>query len=174
MLPTFKELFLEPKFDSIPDDLTQLPWAVWRAEPRENQEGKFNKAPLKPTNTGGYKVGANNPSQFVTFDEAKAAYQSDLYTGVGVLLSKNEIVGIDIDDLDETLTTNKQLSAWLKETLRNNAYCEWSPSKTGLRLFLKGSLNQAGRRKAGPLEIYDDKRFLTVTGHQVSAKELSL
>ena len=173
MLPTFKERFLEPKFDLIPDDLLQLPWAVWRAEPRANQEGKFNKAPLKPTNTGGYKVGANKPSQFVTFDQAKAAYQSDLYTGVGVLLSKNEIVGIDIDDLDVTLTTNKQLSAWLKETLGNGTYCEWSPSKTGLRLFLKGSLNHAGR-KAGPLEIYDDKRFLTVTGHQVSAKELSL
>ena len=173
MMPTFKERFLEPKFDSIPNDLIKERWAVWRAEPRAGQQGKFNKAPLRPTNSGGYKIGANKPHLFVTFDEAKKAYQSNLYTGVGVLLNKNGIVGIDIDGLDETLGSNKQLSAWLKETLGNGVYCEWSPSKTGLRLFLKGNLNQSGR-KAGNLEIYDNARFLTVTGHQIAAKELSL
>ena len=43
-------------------------------------------------------------------------------------------------------------------------YCENSPSKTGLRLFVKGSLNEGKGRRQGGIEIYADTAFLTVTG----------
>jgi hypothetical protein len=44
-----------------------------------------------------------------------------------------------------------------------NSYTEVSPSGTGLRIFAQGKLSGEGRKR-GPIELYDQKRFLTVTG----------
>ena len=88
--------FLSPLLDSVPEELRSLPWAVWLAEPRPGKPGKFNKAPRSPRS--GYKIGANKLELFGTFDEAKTAYLGGNYTGVGVLLINNGIVGVDIDD----------------------------------------------------------------------------
>jgi hypothetical protein len=48
-----------------------------------------------------------------------------------------------------------------------DSYTERSPSGRGLRLFAFGGL-PPGQRKLGDLEVYDDARFLTVTGHQLA------
>ena len=56
---TFKELFLAPKFETIPDGLKELPYGVWIAEPRKNKPGKFDKAPRSPVT--GNKIGTNKP-----------------------------------------------------------------------------------------------------------------
>ena len=87
--------FLAPQLANIPDALKQQPWAVWIAEPRDGKPGKFSKAPRCPK--GGYRVGANQPEKFGTFAEAHAAYEAGRYTGVGVLLTGNGIIGVDID-----------------------------------------------------------------------------
>ena len=157
-----RQQWLEPQFDNIPDQLKQQPWAVWKAEPRPNKPGKFNKAPRSPAT--GMKIGANKPELFGTYDEAVSAYQRGGYTGIGVLLTGNGIVGVDIDDAESTFASMPNLKAWLASAIKDGAYCERSPSGTGLRLFIKGALPGTGR-KSGPLEIYDNTRFLTVTGY---------
>lgn len=154
--------WLSPQIDNIPEALKQQPWAVWKAEPRPNKPGKFNKAPRCPVT--GVKIGANNPGLFAAFSHATSAYQRGGYTGIGVLLTGNGIVGVDIDDAETTCTNMPALKNWLASAIRDGAYCERSPSGTGLRLFYESRLPGSGR-KSGPLEIYDDARFLTVTGH---------
>ena len=44
------------------------------------------------------------------------------------------------------------------------------PSSNGIRVFVAGSLEDGGRKKDN-LEVYDDGRFLTVTGHVIGSKE---
>ncbi|MFL5735050.1 MAG: AAA family ATPase, partial [Chloroflexia bacterium] len=44
-----------------------------------------------------------------------------------------------------------------------DSYTEVSPSGTGLHIFVRGVL-PPGDRKRGPIEMYSEKRFLTVTG----------
>jgi putative DNA primase/helicase len=163
-----KPNFLTPKLDNIPDALKQQPWAVWIAEPRSGKPGKFNKAPRCPR--GGYRIGANQPEKFGTFAEAQAAYEAGGYTGVGVLLTGNGIIGVDIDYHADTFKAQPTVKQWVIAAIKVGAYCEKSPSGGGLRLFMWGELPTTGRHKSGPLEIYDNARFLTVTGHVVGLK----
>lgn len=162
--PWLFQSWLTPNFDNIPNDLKQQPWAVWIAEPRENKPGKFNKAPRSLES--GYKIGANQPELFGTFEQVKAAYETGQYTGVGVLLTGDGIVGFDIDDYIDTFDRRPDVKAWVDQAISDKnspAYAELSPSGAGLRLFVRGQLPGKGR-KSGCLEIYDDVRFLTVTG----------
>lgn len=162
--------WLTPNFNTIPDDLKLQPWAVWTAEPRLNKPNKFDKAPRSPAT--GHKIGANKPELFSTFEHAKNAYETGGYTGVGVLLTGNGIVGFDIDDYEQTFASNPSVQAWVFEAITdqdNPAYAELSPSGTGLRLFIRGKLPDTGR-KAGSLEVYDNSRFLTITGNTYETK----
>lgn len=153
-----------PKFENIPSDLIFQPWAVWVAEPRTGQPGKFNKAPRSPKT--GFNIASSKPQTFGTFEEAKRAYQTGKYTGVGVLLTNNGIIGVDIDNYPEIFKQKPEIKAWVQLAIQHGHYCERSPSKTGLRLFIKGELPGAGRKHEG-LEIYQTARFLTVTGRIV-------
>jgi primase-polymerase (primpol)-like protein len=154
--------WLKPEFENIPEELEAQPWAVWTAEPRPNNPNKFNKAPRSPVT--GYKIGANKPELFGTFQEAKTAYASGKYTGIGVLLTGNGIIGVDIDDAKETFADKPEIKEWVATAANAGAHSEKSPSGKGIRLFMLGKLPAKGR-KVGHLEIYDDARFLTVTGH---------
>lgn len=158
------QAWLKPQFEAIPSDLKAQPWAVWTAEPRDGKLGKFNKAPRSPKT--GHKIGADKPHLFSTFEEAKAAYGIGEYTGVGVLLTGNGIIGVDIDDCKVTFANLPSVKQWVIDAIKQGAYCEQSPSRKGLRLFMHGNLPDKGR-KVGALEIYADARFLTVTGHVI-------
>lgn len=154
--------WLEPLEQNIPADLKSERFGVWIAEPREGNANKFNKAPRSPKH--GQNISANKPELFGTFDEAMNTYRAGGFTGVGVLLSGTGIVGVDIDDYELVFETQPYIKDWLKSAIDAGAYCEYSPSSTGLRLFLRGKLPAKGR-KTHNLEIYDTSRFLTVTGH---------
>jgi len=166
---TSDQPFLTPRFENIPSALKELPWAVWIAEPRKGKPGKFDKAPRCPIK--GCKIGANKPELFGTFDQAHAAHSQGRYTGVGILLIGNGIVGIDIDDVRKVFAEQPQVRSWVRSALQRGAYCETSPSDTGLRLFVHGApLPETVKRKHGGLEIYDNLRFLTVTGHIIGKR----
>ncbi len=163
----YEDLFLAPIIENIPDGLKTQPFAVWIAEPRAGKPGKYNKAPRSPET--GHKIGTNKPHLFGTYDQAVAAYETGKYTGIGVLLTGDGLIGVDIDDVDQTFADRPEVKAWVHDAIKADAYCETSPSGTGLRLFMLGDpLPDTVMRKHGHLEIYDDVRFLTVTGHLVN------
>lgn len=167
---SFAPEFLAPKVENIPEELKPQLWAVWIAEPREGKPGKFNKAPRCPRT--GLKIGADKPHLFGTFEEAVQAYESNnRYAGIGVLLTGSGVVGIDIDNCKDLFAQRPDVQQWVAHALEGGAYCEWSPSGTGLRLFMRGTLPGTGRKK-GQLEIYDRNRFLTITGHVVGKENL--
>ena len=170
-IKTSKSNWLKPQFENIPEELKEQPWAVWKAEPRLDRDGKptgkYNKAPLNPLT--GYKVGTDKPEKFGSFHEAMQAYATGRYTGIGVLLTGNGITGVDIDDAPELLKERPEIKKWLQDAIDCGAYCEISPSGNGYRAFIYASLPQGCRKKVGQLEIYSDVRFLTVTGNIVGS-----
>jgi putative DNA primase/helicase len=87
------------------------------------------------------------------------------------LLTGNGIVGFDLDDCKDLFGPRPEVQQWVANALYAGAYCEWSPSGKGLRLFMRGTLPGTGR-KQGNLEIYDQGRFLTITGHVVGKEDL--
>ena len=84
---------------------------------------------------------------------------------MGVLLrASSGIAGIDLDDYAEMIAEFPAIEKLMQQAKGAGVYCENSPSKTGLRLFVKGSLPEGKGRRQGGIEIYADTAFLTVTG----------
>ena len=80
-----------------------------------------------------------------------------------MLSPDDPFVGIDLDHCLDPVTGHPSHEA--EAMVRQLAsYTEISPSGTGLRIFVRGSLPPTGRKK-GWIEMYTESRFLTVTGH---------
>lgn len=149
-------------FNSVPVELRSLAsWVVWQAEQKPGQ-AKLAKVPYNPTT--GRRADSSRPETGTTFEQAVEAYQRGGYSGVGLILAEDYgLTGVDLDAcLDGT-----EILPWAAEIVAELAsYTEVSPSGTGLRVFCKGKL-PPGRRKKGPVEMYETERFLTVTGRSL-------
>jgi primase-polymerase (primpol)-like protein len=156
---------------SIPSALKAIPhWVVWayvaETDP-ETREVSWDKPPLK---VGGGLASSINPKTWATSAEALAAYERGNLDGVGFVLHRGKdevdgLVGIDLDRCRDPETG--AIEPWARavvDTIRS--YTEVSPSGRGLRIFLKGKLPPQGRKK-GRFEVYENARYVTVTGRHL-------
>lgn len=156
---------LEVNFSNVPQWMHDKKFCVWTAEPREN--GKVNKKPRHPD--GGWGLSVKEPTRWATFDQVQKAYVAGKFDGIGVLLTNGSgVVGVDIDDWQSLVGAHAGVFAALEKFMQKSGYVERSPSGTGLRAFVKGSLVGSGQKSSG-FEVYDDGRFLTVTGQKMEA-----
>ena len=149
--------------NNIPSELKALPqWVAWSGKNRNN--GKKGKMPVNPM-TGKYAK-INDPNTWTNFDDAVKYYQENLLDGVGFVFSEHDdFIGID---LDQCIDRNEGIIEAHSESIirQFNSYTEISPSGEGVHIFVKGEL-PAGGRKSGNIEIYDTRRFFTVTGNTI-------
>lgn len=170
---------LPPIFENVPDSLAQCKqWVCWMAA--ENpQKGKPDKIPMNSAN--GYVASNRNPSHWGMFSQARTFSERYLgqvrlvkikgqerhgqVSGIGFVLTDSDpFCGID---LDNCFLPDNTLAIWAQEIVDTlNSYTEYSPSGTGIRIFVRGDL-PAGERRRGQIEMYDTGRYLTVTGHVV-------
>lgn len=138
-------------------------WVCWAARRRN---GKRTKVPLNP-NTGGFASTAD-PKTWGTFDTALLAATQSSVDGIGfVFTDADPYVGVDLDDCRDPATG--QLSDVAAEIVtRLQSYTEISPSGTGLHVIARGALPDGPRRR-GSVEMYDTKRFFTMTGDRLVA-----
>ncbi len=109
----------------------------------------------------------DRPDTWAPFAEALAYYQrhqADGIKGLGFVLTKDDpYVFIDLDKCLEAGTG--AIQAWALEVVQQiSSYTEISPSGQGLHLIAKGSLPSGGRRK-GQVEMFDQARYMTMTGN---------
>ena len=108
-----------------------------------------------------------------TFDDALTAVEA----GHGQALwwatsADDDIVGLDFDDCGDEETG--QLLPYAQGYIRLlNSYTEWSPSGKGIRIFVRGKLPPEGRKK-GKIEVYEQDRFLSITGHHLAGTPLTV
>ena len=146
---------IKPDFNLIPTDLKKLhQWVIWKG-------AKVPYIACLPHR----KANVTNPSTWSTFDDAKIAYFSGRFDGVGFVLNGNGIVGVDLDNCVFDGQPTQQAMDLMERI--GCSYIEISPSGTGLRGF--GYCNSEPNRKKGihdgiSVELYSSKRFLTVTG----------
>ena len=157
-MQTISETLKSVTPQNIPAELKAIPhWVLWKLEDRD---GKATKTPYQ---AHGALAKVNDPTTWTTYDAALAAYQAGGFSGIGIVLTKDDaVIGVDLDkclnpDTGELDAEASQIVAALP------TYCEVSPSGRGLRLFGFGRLPQGGRRK-GAVEMYESGRYLTVTG----------
>ena len=164
---------MPPLTDNIPEKLKSLDrWLVWRWVWKD-KTGKWTKIPMSPH--GGWGSTTNRIT-WGTYGEALGCVKD--FDGLGFVFHGTDgIVGID---LDKCLSADGTPNPWAMDILRIAAtYAEVSPSGTGVKLWVLGSLPGNGRRGTisalngsadiGNVEIYDAGRFFTVTGRIFSA-----
>ncbi|MCL6569349.1 MAG: hypothetical protein K6T35_10855, partial [Meiothermus silvanus] len=146
-------------------------WVVWRYERRD---GKPTKVPYCFLNGRWVRAATNKPNQWLTLEELFIAYdrrkRSEGFDGLGFVFAKDGgIVGVDLD-----------WKGWAGEGVpleaqtivdRLNSYTEWSPSRKGCHILLRGKLPDGigNRKQLAPgvdLEVYDHGRFFTMTGER--------
>lgn len=138
-------------------------FVLWRYELRPDNKGnlKWTKPPYQPD---GKPASTTDPSTWSTFATVLKAYQAGGFDGIGrVCKSGDGIVGVDLDHVrsDERVIHPRAI-----EFVRLlDSYCEVSPGGHGLHIFASATLPAGSRHKLGGVEIYDDKRFLTLTGY---------
>lgn len=153
-------------YQNIPVDMRSAPqWVAWRYVFRD---GKDTKAPVSPHD--GSFADTTSKATWGTFDEAITACQRyRTLAGIGFVFSADDMFcGVDLDNcVDE----NEEIKPWALELIEKlDSYTEISPSRRGLKVFLKASKPGNRCRKAnhdGEIEIYDRDRFFTVTGERL-------
>lgn len=167
-----------PNPENIPTELQALPnWVCYILE--RTPEGRLNKKPRIPFQL---RKGASStdPSTWSTFEGAMEAARRapNTVSGIGVMVNGSGLTFIDIDHCVE----NGVIVPWALDVVRMfDTYTEFSPSGTGLHLFIHaeqltpGSKCRTGNHPQFPgVEIYQRDRYFTVTGNRVDGTPLAI
>lgn len=148
---------------NIPKEMRNTPnWILWRwGGVSDSKTGHRKKYPINPVTYGKLDI---TSSQFLkSFEVVKALYEAGKADGVGFVLTDTDpFMAFDIDncinkDTGEITNTTRELVESI------DSYAEFSPSGTGLHIYVKGTL-PAEAPKRGRIEAYSAKHFMTVTG----------
>ncbi len=122
---------------------------------------KWTKPPYSALTNS--KTDATNPTNGVPLDIAITAAARYGRAGVGrMLFEADGFVAWDFDDCYDAATntiTSPRVQAIVTEL---DSYCEITPSRTGLRVWVKASIAKAHKRAGA--EVYGSARFMTLTG----------
>jgi hypothetical protein len=131
-----------------------------------------------PYRVFGNKASSTNPSHWSSFDEVRKAYDPAKYAGIGYVFAEDDpYVGIDLDDCRDP--TSGVIADWAHEILLDlNTYAEVSPSGTGVKAILRGSLpiENSGRKfqfGTGQVECYQHSRYFAITGDAVTDEPIA-
>lgn len=145
--------FVDP-YPTLPAELKALKrFLVYKLEPKADG---FNKIPYHPN---GQKM--NDPTQGVSYEEMVAALPK--FDGAGLYV-ESPYVAFDLDKcIDDQMNVSQEAAEILREL---DSYSEMSPSQKGIHVWCRGQKPGPACRKSG-IEIYDSKRFLTLTGFTI-------
>jgi putative DNA primase/helicase len=141
-------------------------WVAWRIE--QTADGKPTKVPYVATN--GKHADSTDPATWAEFAIAARAYKAAGHRGLGFVVTLDgPYCGVDLDHCRDPETG--EIAAWAMAIIKRfDSYTEITPSKTGLRIWIKARKSGAKCAKPmgdGKVEIYDHARFFTVTGEHL-------
>ncbi len=138
---------------NIPAELKALRiWVCWRYEWDKSRQA-WTKVPYVPFETR--RAASTRESSWRSFQAAYNCYveRRDFFDGVFACLSeKDPYTGGDFDHSTDLARVP-------------HTYAELSPSGNGIRFIGIGTIPSACKRPDG--ELYDRKRFLSITGHRL-------
>jgi putative DNA primase/helicase len=145
------------EFTNLPIEMKSLrQFVMWRYKWKN---GRWTKVPHQ---VNGEYASATNPETWTGFPEALTAQETGHFDGIGFVFAESDpLVFIDFDHVIKDGKVAPHVVRWLKKL---NSYTELSPSGEGLHVYGLGVLPGGAGRKKGEVEIYDRKRFATLTG----------
>ncbi len=155
------------QIENIPEELKERnQWILWRLEERK---GKNTKIPYQ---INGTQAQVNNRDTWNSFDKVISVWNEHgkEYNGIGFVFTKNDpYIGIDLDHVINDGKIEDKAHDVLNAV---KGYAEYSPSRTGFHIIVKGKLHSKGKRK-GFIEMYAEGRYFTVTGNVYRKSEIS-
>ena len=112
---------------------------------------------------------SNDETTWATFNECLSSPYINNVDGIGFMLGSGW-VGIDLDNHDNS-NMRDTFNDFYK-AFKDIAYIEYSQSKKGIHLILKGKLPNGARHK-GNYEMYDTNRYFALTGFKVNKKPIT-
>lgn len=154
--------------DAVPSELRKRDkWICWRYD-------STDKVPISPCDPDVGIVSALDPANWSGFETAnQRATDHNGIEGIGYVFNSDApIMGVDLDHC--RVSGSGTIQEWATNVIdRIKSYTEISPSGTGVHLYVNADLPKGGNR-AGDVEMYEGKRFFTVTGHHVEGTPTSV
>jgi putative DNA primase/helicase len=157
--------------EGIPKELKELKdrWVVSQPFSNEDPSKKPKKIPYGPRTRR--LASPTDPSTWASLDEAEQALREGPYDGLHFALNGDGIIGIDLDKCRNVKTG--EIKPWAVAIMKRfPGYWEISPSGTGIRGFMRGTLpdgkSKNRKYKGGRIEVYATKKFLSVTGRRLT------
>jgi putative DNA primase/helicase len=168
---------MSPILAEVPELLKSMPnWVHWKLAP--NEDGEMGKVPFI-VGTQKY-ASSTRSSTWTTFEEATRNASLSSTEGVGFVIHgeavKANLVGVDLDGCRNPQTG--ELTPWAEKIISVlDSYTEITPSKTGVRVWVKGKLPgqdrvfhldpATGVGEKVQIEIFDRARYFTMTGQSL-------
>lgn len=149
-------------YANIPHELKLLSqWVLWGLI-YDSERDYWKKIPFSPVT--GRMASSINPADWGAFQQVENVIRtSNKYDGIGFVFTADDpYIGIDLD--------NKKNDPLIRDEIgrlagRFNSYREYSPSRTGFHIIMKGSI--PAPLKKGVIEIYSTARYFTMTGDAI-------
>ena len=169
-LPNFKG-------SNIPEELREKPnWGAYFVfkDRKFAERGKLSKRILDP-NTQNNLARINNPKTWATFDTAfRLAACKQYYSGLAYALDGTGVTCIDLDELYDENDEYYEVVRKCLEIFKGKTYIEWSASGKGIHIFFHGNVldnaiyhNRAKFDDGSEIEVYDNLRFISMTGNTI-------
>lgn len=153
-------------FANIPERLRDFDhFVLWQYDLVEDE---LKKPPFDPKT--GRRASVRRPDTWGSFADAQRAYETRQFAGIGIVLTADMgIVGIDIDHCIVAGQLTDEARAIITAL---DSYTEASPSAGqetggGAHIFVAAKKPGIFTRR-GTVEMYEDMRYLTVTGHRIA------
>ena len=150
-------------------ELTQLDqWVVSKYVERHDKDGnlKYDKPPFSPHT--GYQCSHSEPEDWGSYEAAIAILPRFLWLGF-VFSEYDPYSGIDLDGCRDPKAS--KIAPWAQRIIDMcSSYTEISPSGTGVKIFVRGTLPEALLVPMGEhvgMEIYSRQRYFTLTGQHL-------
>lgn len=166
---------IRPRFEGIPTELTELrQWILWRKVLRGGKEVKL------PWSVYDQPASTTDPETWHEFECVVMRYDEQRHAGIGFVFVKGGgYTGIDLDSCRDP--KSGVIMPWAQRWIdRSNTYTEISPSGTGVKMWLRTTvdidkgrnikINEAGTdpQKAPGVEMYTHGRYFAMTGHVIN------
>jgi len=169
--------------ENIPDELKEMKiWACWKSVPNPDK-GKPDKLPISYqinhiTSLEEVKpASCNRPNEWMIFEDAVRLKKSNrAVKGFQVALcptvptdGEDRLIGVD---MDKAFNPNGSIKdEYLEWIAKFNTYFELSPGEDingGVRGFCFGHFSTFGGKHQGNIEIYQNGKWMTITGQKLA------
>lgn len=145
-------------------------WVCWKAAP--GKDGRMTKVPYEAVPAGARWAKSNDQKSWRPYETAASVAKTAGFNGVGFVLGADlPYTCIDLDHCVNRETGEmKEPAATIVTMIREagGTYMEYSPSNTGLHIWLRGELpadKKGGiKRSEIGVELYQAGRYITITG----------